>query len=284
MPFFSGYYHPGLALATGSQTRKQAKPAAKFFLGTQNMANDVYQPCPCGSGKKYKFCCYAKMRSADPATGSGPLANAACFPVDKAFVNTDWKEQGLAQIAVTRRMPGYEYLLGVYLVDVFCLGLKDTFYETRLDDGELRGFLARFPQPLVEFPYEDARSVVLGAIEYARNLSFEPQEGWKDTRTIIEDGRPFAGKFTFGENGKPLYIQGPNDDAKGILAKLEPLLKKGKAHFVEQAEDGDFDEDDSFWIRYTDIARLFDEMSLETALGKIKELDHDFPGGASPHS
>jgi tetratricopeptide (TPR) repeat protein len=25
---------------------------------------DLYKPCPCGSGKKYKFCCYAKQREA----------------------------------------------------------------------------------------------------------------------------------------------------------------------------------------------------------------------------
>ncbi len=25
-------------------------------------SKDMYAPCPCGSGKKFKFCCYQKQR------------------------------------------------------------------------------------------------------------------------------------------------------------------------------------------------------------------------------
>jgi hypothetical protein len=41
-----------------------------------------YDPCPCGSGKKYKFCCLAKSRSA--GHGKFPVGTVAAYgPDDK---------------------------------------------------------------------------------------------------------------------------------------------------------------------------------------------------------
>lgn len=37
------------------------KKAIKSALGPVN----VYEPCPCGSGSKYKFCCAKKMKNFD---------------------------------------------------------------------------------------------------------------------------------------------------------------------------------------------------------------------------
>lgn len=31
-------------------------------VSTEQRPIDVYAPCPCGSGKKFKFCCRAKVR------------------------------------------------------------------------------------------------------------------------------------------------------------------------------------------------------------------------------
>lgn len=42
-----------------------------------------YDPCPCGSGKKHKFCCLGK--SAAPASPRSPLANAAALPLPAMF-------------------------------------------------------------------------------------------------------------------------------------------------------------------------------------------------------
>ena len=49
---------------------------------------------------------------------------------------------------------------------------------------------------------------------------------------VLESGRPFDRKFKFGKDGKPFYVQGPNDDAKKIMNQLAPLVQEVKADFL----------------------------------------------------
>jgi|GEM_PF-941747 len=234
------------------------------------MADDVYQPCPCGSGKKYKFCCKGKFQ----AGGSGP-ENLALFPLERIVVNPDWREQGLAMVVVIRRMPGAEFMVASYLTDIFCLGLKDTSLETGLGHEELRLFLSAFQGHPVEIPYEDARSLVLGAVEYAHKLGFEPHPDWARTRTAVEDGRPFQRKFDFGRDGKPFYIQGSEDNHREIMAKLDPLFKKGEAFFVNPLEEPD--EDEFFDDRYDEIVGYLEAHDFKAAHETIDGFMADYP-------
>ena len=41
--------------------------------------SDVYAPCPCGSGKKYKFCCLKKEREAGKHTTRTPPESLSSF-------------------------------------------------------------------------------------------------------------------------------------------------------------------------------------------------------------
>ena len=160
------------------------------------------------------------------------IRRGAEFPVYRCLINPRWQEEGLAEVFVVRQLPNLTCLIGVYLVDVFCLGIKDTFVLTRFKYEDLRAFLKRFPLPFDEIAYEDARSVIMGAAEYARQLGFEPHHEWLTSGWIVESGRPFNNRFEFGDDGKPLYIQGPADDAKAIMKRIEPLVQEGKADYV----------------------------------------------------
>jgi hypothetical protein len=199
------------------------------------MGDDKYQPCPCGSGKRFKFCCYEKRASLNNASDAELIRRVAEFPVSRCLVNSNW-EDGIAQVLVVRWMPNSQYLVGVYLVDVFCLGVKDTFVRARFYDEDLTALLRRFPQRFGEIAYENARSMVLGAVEYARQLGFAPHEDWAVSRSILESDRSFNRKYQFGREGKPFYIQGPNDNAKKIMTQLEHLIKEGKADYIILAD------------------------------------------------
>jgi hypothetical protein len=57
-------------------------------------------PCPCGSGKKYKKCCLPKDR--DQAHGDSAWSHAGKihriqhaddYPVETCYLNANWKEQ-----------------------------------------------------------------------------------------------------------------------------------------------------------------------------------------------
>lgn len=182
---------------------------------------DVYAPCFCGSGEKYKFCCYKKYK--DPYA---LLKESHAFEIYECFISEGWDAGGLATAVVVRKLPNGKYLIGTYLVDVFCLGLKNTFYNVNVDYDIIVELLDRAPQKMVKADYENIRSITLGAIEYAGKLGFKPDKDWDWSRYIIEYNRPFDNKYTFGKDGRPLYVSGPDDDVEAVMKKLG-IVDKG---------------------------------------------------------
>src|SRR5688500_10669274 len=88
--------------------------------GGTALSDNKYEPCPCGSGKKFKFCCYEKRETLRGMSDAALARRAAEFPVDKCFITQGWKERGLALVMVARQLPDGTFLMGVYLVDVYC--------------------------------------------------------------------------------------------------------------------------------------------------------------------
>lgn len=181
---------------------------------------DPYQPCPCGSGRKYKFCCHLKAVTVSNEHPLSLIKKSVEYPVYQCVVNEGWQEQGLANIFILRQMPNLKFICGVYLVDVFCLGVKDTFCNANIPYAGIQTMLAQAGMPLVPIDYEDARSIIFGGIQFASKHGFSPNQDWKDSKHIVEPEKPFNDKFEFGSSGKPVYIQGPDDDPVAITSKL----------------------------------------------------------------
>ena len=53
------------------------------------MSPDPYQPCPCGSGKKYKFCCKASRRYEPPKRPAGAYGDYA-YEDDPFDIGPGW--------------------------------------------------------------------------------------------------------------------------------------------------------------------------------------------------
>lgn len=201
------------------------------------------------------------------------IQRAAEFPVGSCYISRTWEERGLAQVAVLRQVPDGTSLLGAYLVDVLCLGVKNAF-TSRLKNNEVRPFLDGCPETLREIPYEDARSVVLGGIEFARQFGLEPCDGWKTSRAIVEPERLFNRRFDFGKDGQPLYIQGPEDDVRTIMNKLDPFIKDGIAHYQLVADADDETEFDD-WC--DEVSCLMEERHFRDARNEIEDMLERYP-------
>lgn len=76
---------------------------------------DAYAPCPCGSGKKYKFCCYLKLRA------GGATATKITFGPDSLRLQAlqALSKQGAASATVPE---GVEVLLKGKRQKVTCTG------------------------------------------------------------------------------------------------------------------------------------------------------------------
>jgi hypothetical protein len=213
-------------------------------------------PCPCGSGKKYKKCCLPKER--DQQTGDSPWSHAGKmhriqhaddYPVEACYLNADWKEQGLARIVVTRSQENGKIMVGAFLVDTFCLGVKNAFCNEglgrrQIENQLLRGYYQNEEPTRVGINY--VKEIIYGAVDYARGLGFDPHPDFELSRHVLgseEIDRTRNLKFG-GPEGKPLYVAGPDDDAATILQKLRKRLGKDGFHFIAPEDHWEAVEED----------------------------------------
>ena len=214
-------------------------------------------PCPCGSGKKYKKCCLPKERNQQagdsPWSHAGKihrLRHADDYPVEACYLNADWKEQGLARIVVTRSQENGKIMVAAFLVDTFCLGVKNAFsneglVRRQIEAQLLPGYYQNGEPTKVGINY--VKEIIYGAVDYARGLGFDPHPDFELSRHVLgseEIGR--TRNLTFGgPEGKPLYVAGPDDDAAAILRKLRKGLGENGFNFITPEDDCEaIDEDE----------------------------------------
>lgn len=140
---------------------------------------------------------------------------------------------GLVLIA---RLKGYDRVsVCTYLVDYLCLGVKDTMGPRQMERDQYPDFVKAFYQAFPEGPQlvelKQAQAIVFGAVEYAARLGFQPHEDFE--KTLYHLG-PWGGdpQLEFGHEGKPLYINGPYDDSRGIIKQLESRVGRGGFNYI----------------------------------------------------
>ncbi|MGH2947669.1 MAG: helix-turn-helix domain-containing protein [Solirubrobacteraceae bacterium] len=142
---------------------------------------------------------------------------------------------GLVGVLISHGSRGGKLAVDGYLVDTWCLGVKDALGPRRMTEPEVAAFRRRYFEPWrsegVLAPLELARHLVLGAVDYARSLGFAPHRDFRRARTALGEWQgPSA--IEFGRHGKPLYVQGPHDDADRVLRTLEQSVGPDNFHFI----------------------------------------------------
>lgn len=184
----------------------------------------------------------AKKKRDRQATGEAArieriIRNARSYPIHECVINPGWDEGGIAHIALARRQPNGLIVFGVYLVDLYCLGLKNTFCDASVSsltyNDEIRGSLSP-GEPPTKCPVSLAHEIIYGAIDYAAAIGFEPHKDFKLSQHVLEDRSrlKMTHQVEFGYDGKPLFISGPHDDVDRILTHLEHTLGEGNFNFM----------------------------------------------------
>jgi hypothetical protein len=136
-------------------------------------------------------------------------------PLLRCFMTDDRDQQGLPQVVMGRLLPDGNVACSVFLLDMYCLGVKDAFlrmttrgeFEHELVDGLESRFGA------IELEPACARKLVEGAVDYARTFGFLPHADYAEAKIIFGDIDPAECKraFEYGKDGKPLFVPGPFD-------------------------------------------------------------------------
>lgn len=141
---------------------------------------------------------------------------------------------GLVCVLVARRHRHDKVSVCGYLVDVHCLGVKDTLGPEIMDEVDLVTFRRRFFGAYLDHlsaPLEMARQLVAGAVEYARGLGFEPHPDYAGTAEHLGDALTRC-DVEFGRDGMPFFVEGPYDDAQEIMRTLDASVGPGNYHFL----------------------------------------------------
>ena len=164
------------------------------------------------------------------------------YPLHECLINPSWREAGIAKILISRRQDNGDFLFGVFLVDVLCLGLKDTFCNAGFSSYRYRSEVVAkvFDETPVRCPPALAHQIIYGGIAFARRFGFEPQRDYALSQHILDppDRWEPCEDVEFGRDGKPFYIQGPHDNVERILRKLEATAGAGNYNHAFEAGAG----------------------------------------------
>lgn len=188
--------------------------------------------------KKAKDKARHKGLAVRPATSAAHrFERTAHGRVIDAFVAGDLWEQGIGNVTLVRELGADRVAFACFLVDIFCLGVKDVFFDV-VSRGEyvrtLRDKLDRdlgIEQQTPEF----LRKLVEESVAYARSLGLDPHADYQQARIIFGDidASACTEEFKFGREGKPCFISGPHDTPARCARIVRTL--------TEQCGEGNFD-------------------------------------------
>jgi hypothetical protein len=167
------------------------------------------------------------------------IRRARTFPLVECWISANWQQDdlGLVEILVARQQPDGDVCFGLYLVDKFCLGLKNTLARTSFSrtryQKEVPTTMFHQPDPVVCTP-ELAHQMIYASIEYAAQFGFTPEKDFALTQYVLaprgELEEPYD--LVFGRNGKPFFVAGPYDNAPQILKQLEKTAGPGNYDYL----------------------------------------------------
>ena len=173
------------------------------------------------------------------------LRMARQMPVEGAWVQQGWQEQGVARVLLARTQSNENILFGEYIVDYLCTGIKDSSYASNVNRETF--FNEVIPRlysgtPPLDIEGSLAHETVWGAVEYADELGFDPHRNFREAGRILDLSgvHEYTGAIEFGYQGRPLYIPADGDNQAGIIRRLIESVGLGNFYYLPR---GDVPED-----------------------------------------
>lgn len=163
------------------------------------------------------------------------IEHAREYPFLGSWIMDGWRENGLTPVVVARQQSSDKVIFANYLVDYYCLGVKDALFNANFP---LKRFKDNLPDLCHGEPEECdiglAHELIYGSIEYARQFGFEPHRDFKLASMVLDPpgAHPSNHHLKFGKDGKPLFIAGPYDNARAIIAQLTRTAGEGNFRYI----------------------------------------------------
>lgn len=202
------------------------------------------------------------------------------LPIYKCLINKDWEENRMANVVVMRRHVNDNVTLGFYLVDLLCLGIKDTFYKFNIPEFEAEEMLESQMGFFGEFDYNLAHNIVYAGHDFAMEFDIPPHKDFSLTKNILEeddDNIPLI-DIAVGddEDGKPHLIINAQGQGKWALEKLKKNAGAGNYYYTDEgdSETGkDFEENRSLLIDDCEKGMISAIVAKDISTEELMDLD-----------
>ncbi len=176
------------------------------------------------------------------------LTHAETWPIEECLVPENLWREGIGQLVIARRQPHGQLACGVFLVDTYCLGVKDVYWHEfgSSDYQEFLYDLRRFGR-LERVAPEYFAKLILDAAAFARSIGLATHPDFRIGRLLLGgiDISTCEHTFTFGKDGKPLYVRGPNESMADARKIAHQVKQAGGEYVIAVDEEmgDDFGED-----------------------------------------
>jgi len=114
---------------------------------------------------------------------------ARSLPIQECTINSSWEETNLAQISIARIHTNGNITCCFYLIDLLCLGVKDTHYIFNRSLLEYQEQMAAVDEkmPVQHVKYALVHNIILAGIEFAEEYGFKPHKDYTSiTQFMLE--------------------------------------------------------------------------------------------------
>ncbi len=175
------------------------------------------------------------------------LRHAGDWPILETTVPTNMWDEGMGQAIIARQMPDGRIAFAVFLVDTYCLGVKNAFCDIRTP-FQYREFVDQIDSVGRQEPVnaESFAKLIHESVTFARAIGFEPHPDYQVARLLLVGIDPSLStdRFEFGKDGKPFYVQGPNDSPGKAAAIMAKVKAAGGQSMIVFAEAPDYFDDE----------------------------------------
>jgi len=162
-------------------------------------------PCPCGSGNKYKKCCLEKEET--NLRGENLL-------IYKCWIS---QPKGSKIAVISRIKHNGNYEMASMLVDEWKMGLKDGFGKYDFTQDQLDEYISR--ADFQETTLDECKKLIKRGILIAKNLGFRLPKEYEQCKEIIGniDDTPINGSLY------KCYACGKNDLSEKIISRIKEV-------------------------------------------------------------
>jgi hypothetical protein len=172
----------------------------------------------------------AQKRRAEALEASLParVVRAADAPIQHCFLTESVFEIGMGTLVLARGATPHHLAFSSFLIDVFCLGIKDVMFElVEREAFEMYMNVTDAGSPMVSVDPSYARKLLRDLSAWSKSIGFAPHRDFAAVERMFGEVSADASDavFRFGRDGKPFYIPGPIDTAPQIQRRIAHLQK-----------------------------------------------------------